>query len=145
MVALPLVPWGASPRLDSLLLADGASSMISAALSGSGERARARAQKRGSYGVVALSLDFLVATASEQLLPKPICAIKVDVQGSEFRALRGLNETLHKHRPVLYYEHDWRFVRHPLMHSPTRWLQQTFGYKCVPEKPPPHCDITCTP
>ena len=71
------------------------------------------------------SLDFLVATASEQLLPKPICAIKVDVQGSEFRALRGLNETLHKHRPVLYYEHDWRFVRHPLMHSPTRWLQQT--------------------
>jgi FkbM family methyltransferase len=73
---------------------DGGSSLSAAAISASEPVER--------QAVRVITLDGLIE--SERLRPPTF--IKLDVEGVELRALRGMRKTLEKHRPVLLYEVD---------------------------------------
>ena len=58
--------------------------------------------KRGKY-----SFDVFTMPGDEfiqQVKPKEICVIKVDVEGSELEVLRGLKSTLQKYKPYVFCE-----------------------------------------
>jgi len=68
----------------------------------------------GSYGIdrrgVAESDRFVPSkTIDSFLFTVPISFMKVDVQGSDLRALRGARETIRKHRMPIIYEHEALF------------------------------------
>lgn len=59
------------------------------------------AKGEGSVRVAVLKLDDWLEKHPQ---PEPVAAIKLDVEGCEMKALRGMEATLRKHRPALVVE-----------------------------------------
>jgi len=59
-------------------------------------------EEMDQVSVEAISADELLARDSALLPPK---VIKIDVEGHESAVLRGMAQTIAKHRPVLFFEH----------------------------------------
>ena len=59
----------------------------------------------GSYEKAAVEIDTLDSSMQKFDIPSP-SLIKIDVEGYEFKVLKGGQETIMKHRPVLFIELD---------------------------------------
>ena len=80
---------------------------------------------------------------------QPVCVVKIDTQGHEISVMRGVERTLKKHRPVVIFELDYRFV--PQVDLTSTWMA-ALGYDCAvptPGKGPGRhcsvCNVLCMP
>ena len=89
----------------------------------------------GNFGGVALGGEGSEITApviTIDGLNLPACAfMKIDVEGMEYEALTGAEETIQRFRPLLYVENDRREKSARLIS-----LLQSFGYKLYWHTPP---------
>ena len=126
------------PGIRTLYNAEGATTLERGTLNHRGERLRHKAAKRKSDPVIAMPLDKLIWQAmsnSDGLEPAsnivhPICVIKLDIQGHEVVALKGLKETLRRYKPIIYFEFEWRFSMNHLTKGFIEGLG--LGYECNP-------------
>ena len=118
-----------------LYQASGSSSMSRSNIMDHGERRKVEQRKKVT--VLSTPLDPYVLS-----LQKPVCGIKVDVQGLEGAVLDGLSKTIAKWRPVVHMEYDsrWRFT------NSSGAVQDMLarGYSCKP-KACKICDMVCWP
>jgi FkbM family methyltransferase len=88
---------------------------------------------KGNFGGVALGAgQFSVPMVTIDGLNLPACAfMKIDVEGMEYEALTGAEETIQRFRPLMYVENDRREKSARLIS-----LLQSFGYKLYWHTPP---------
>ena len=85
-------------------------------------RAMGKLEAGGSLTVETSTLDTLIA---EQRIPAPDC-IKMDIEGAEFRALRGAARCFREHRPLLFLATHGTTV-----HDDCCDLLASWGYKWI--------------
>jgi len=92
-------------------------------------------EKKGNLGAVAFFEDVIVSPDAPFLLPLPMMKlddlslqrcdlIKIDIEGMEFDALVGADETIRRFRPVIYFEQA-----RPEHYAETVSLLQRAGYR----------------
>ena len=111
----------------------GSSSMSKSNIMDHGERRKV--EKRRKVTVLSTPLDPYVTS-----LNRPVCGIKVDVQGMEGPVLDGLGKTIDLYHPIIHMEYDYRW-RYTNTSEAVEALHNK-GYQCKP-KACKICDMVC--
>lgn len=84
-------------------------------------------KEAGMSGDVRITtLDSLAESIAEMIGDLPVTLLKIDVEGSEFAVLRGAEQTIRNHRPLIYVE-----LTIDVTFNAVTWFLNKLGYRAL--------------